>query len=103
MTGVQTCALPICSHFGELSIHGVKIEIMGDVQKRSEDGSWEKPVELDEHNRFVEFRGMTLPVLTLEYEYEAYMKLGRFEQAKKLKDAFECRGDSALPRPSPEG
>jgi hypothetical protein len=93
----------IRSHFGELSIHGVKIEIMGDVQKRSEDGSWEKPVDLDEHKRFVEFRGMTLPVLTLEYEYEAYMKLGRFEQAKKLKDAIECRGDSALPRPSPEG
>jgi hypothetical protein len=83
----------IRSHFGELSIHGIKVEIMGDVQKRNEDGSWEKPVDLEGHKQFVEFRGMTIPVLTLEYEYEAYMKLGRFEQAKKLKEAIECRGD----------
>ena len=79
----------IRSHFGELLINGVKVEIMGDVQKRNEDGSWEKPVDLDEHKQFVEFRGMTIPVLALEYEYEAYMKLGRFERAQILKETLE--------------
>jgi|SRR6185312_1281168 len=86
----------IRSHFGELLINGVKVEIMGDVQKRIEDGSWEKPVELERYKRFIEFRGMKIPVLTLEYEYEAYMKLGRLEQAKMLKEAIECRGDKAV-------
>ena len=81
----------IRSHFGELSINGVKVEIMGDVQKRNEDGSWEKPVDLDEHKQFVEFRGMTIPVLALEYEYEAYMKLGRFERAQILKETLKAK------------
>ncbi len=80
------------SHFGELSINGVKVEIMGDIQKRLEDGSWEKPVNLEQYKRFVEFRGMTIPVLALEYEYEAYMKLGRFEKAEVLKDTIKSRG-----------
>ncbi|HEX6484549.1 MAG TPA: hypothetical protein VF043_37365 [Ktedonobacteraceae bacterium] len=77
------------SHFGELSINGVKVEMMGDVQKRNEDGSWEKPVDLERYKQFVEFRGMTIPVLALEYEYEAYMKLGRFERAEMLKEAIQ--------------
>jgi len=81
----------IRSHFGELSINGVKVEIMGDVQKRNEDGSWEKPLDLDEHKQFVEFRGMTIPVLALEYEYEAYMKLGRFERAEILKETLRAK------------
>jgi hypothetical protein len=84
------------SHFGELSINGVKVEIMGDIQKRNEDGSWEKPVDLDEHKQFVEFRGMTIPVLALEYEYEAHIKLGRFERAELLKEAIQSRGDGIV-------
>src|SRR6266436_1242820 len=47
----------IRSHFGELLINGVKVEIMGDIQKRREDGSWEEPVDLEQYKQFVEFRG----------------------------------------------
>ena len=86
----------IRSHFGELSINGVKVEIMGDVQKRNEDGSWEKPVDLDRYKQFVEFRGMTIPVLALECEYETYMKLGRFEIAEMLKEAIQNREQNTL-------
>ena len=86
----------IRSHFGELLINGVKVEIMGDIQKRREDGSWEKPVDLEPYKQFVEFRGMTIPVLALEYEYEAYMKLGRFEKAEVLKEAIKSKGDGVV-------
>ncbi len=78
----------IRSHFGELCIYGIKVEIMGDVQKRLADGTWEKPVDLEQYKRFVEFRGMMIPVLALEYEYEAYMKLGRFEKAEILRETI---------------
>jgi|SRR5579875_502742 hypothetical protein len=78
----------IRSHFGELCVNGIKVEIMGDVQKRLADGTWEKPVDLEQYKRFVEFRGMEIPVLALEYEYEAYMKLGRFEKAEMLKGSI---------------
>jgi len=75
----------IRSHFGRLTIDGVKVEIMGDIQKRLEDGSWENPVDLNKHKKFVEIQGMKIPVLSLEYEYQAYLKLGRIERAEMLR------------------
>ena len=76
----------IRSHFGKLMIDGIKIEIMGDIQKRLEDGNWENPVNLEHHKRVVEVEGMKVPVLSLEYEYQAYMKLGRIEKAEMLRN-----------------
>jgi len=76
----------IRSHFGELMIDGIKVEIMGDIQKRLEDGSWENPVDLKNHKKVVEIEGMQIPVLSLEYEYQAYMNLGRIEKAEMLRN-----------------
>ncbi|ABV34118.1 MULTISPECIES: nucleotidyltransferase domain-containing protein [Pseudothermotoga] len=75
----------IRSHFGKLIIDGIKVEIMGDIRKRLEDGNWEDPVDLNKHKRFVEIQGMKIPVLSLEYEYQAYLKLGRIERAEMLR------------------
>jgi hypothetical protein len=74
----------IRSHFGALLIEGVVVEIMGDLQKRGEDGAWEPPVDLERHKRFVHVDGLDIPVLSLAYEAEAYRKLGRREQAELL-------------------
>lgn len=74
------------SHFGALSIDSLKVEIMGDIQKRLSDGTWEAPVDLNRYKRFVEIEGMRIPVLSLEYEYQAYLKLGRIERAEMLKN-----------------
>lgn len=76
----------IRSHFGELMIDGIKVEIMGDIQKRLENGSWESPGNLEHHKRVVKVEGMQVPVLSLEYEYHAYLKLGRTEKAEMLKN-----------------
>ena len=76
----------IRSHLGELMINGIKVEIMGDIQKRNKYGSWENPVSLEHHKRVVEVEGMKVPVLSLEYEYQAYMKLGRIEKAEMLRN-----------------
>ena len=76
----------IRSHFGELMIDGIKVEIMGDIQKRLEDGSWENPVDLEHHKRVVEVEGMKVPVLSLEYEYQAYLKLGKIDKAEMLRN-----------------
>ena len=75
----------IRSYFGKLMIDGIKIEIMGDIQKRLEDGSWENPVDLEHYKRVVEVEGMKVPVLSLEYEYQAYLKLGRIDKAEMLR------------------
>ena len=76
----------IRSHFGALLIDGIEVELMGDIQKRLEDGSWEEPVDLERHKRIVEVKGMHIPVLSLEYEYQAYLKIGRLERAQMLKE-----------------
>ncbi len=75
------------SHLGALLIDGIEVEIMGDIQKRLEDGPWEAPVDLNSHKQFVHFEGMRVPVLTLDYEAQAYQKMGRLERAEMLRRA----------------
>jgi len=75
----------IRSHFGGLMIDGVKVEIMGDIQKRLADGTWEARVDLKCHQRMVSVEGMGVPVLSLAYEYQAYLKLGRIDRAEMLR------------------
>jgi len=75
----------IRSHFGALMVDGIKVEIMGDIQKRLEDGTWEEPVDLNRYKRVVKVKEMQVPVLSLEYEYQAYLRLGRIEKAEMLR------------------
>ena len=75
----------IKSHFGALQIDGIEVEIMGDIQKRGADGVWEEIINPAHHRQMVEIAGMLVPVLSLEYEYQAYLKFGRVERAKMLR------------------
>ncbi|MBN1440298.1 MAG: hypothetical protein JW929_12900 [Anaerolineales bacterium] len=81
----------IRSHFGALEINGIKVEIMGDLQKRLPDGHWEDPVDVRRHLRRILWGGMNLPVLSMEYEYQAYRMLGREEQAERLRKWMDRR------------
>lgn len=74
------------SVLGRLEIEGVKVEIIGGVQKKQPDGSYEPPVDIEEHKHFVEYQGMQVPVLDLNYEQKAYLRLGRLEKASMLID-----------------
>jgi hypothetical protein len=75
----------IRSHFGELCLNGVAVEIMGALQKQLPDGSWEQPVDVSVHRVFVDFQGRQVPVMSIEYEWRAYEDLGRTERAKLLR------------------
>jgi hypothetical protein len=75
----------IRSHFGALLVDGIAVEIMGDIQKRRPDGTWEAPVDVARHRRWVTLDdGLRVPVLALEYEATAYRMLGRHETAEML-------------------
>ena len=74
----------IRSHFGVFVIEGLKVEIMGDIEKIV-DGKWEEPIDLTRYRQFVKVNNIDLPVLDLKYEYEAYLKLGRIERCRMLK------------------
>jgi hypothetical protein len=85
----------IRSHFGTLMIDGIKVEIMGDIQKRLDDGSWEDPVNLEKYKKFVEIQGMKIPVLSLEYEYQAYLRLGRIDKAEMLRKWLQGENEAS--------
>ncbi len=70
----------IRSHFGQLRLDGIKVEIMGDVEKWV-NGRWESPPNLMQHREFVTFDGLELPVLSLAYERQTYEQMGRMETA----------------------
>jgi len=73
----------IRSYFGELNINGVSVEIIGDIQKF--DGTeWERTPNLHEIKHYINVFNLKLPVLTLEYEVEAYRRIGRIEKAEAL-------------------
>jgi hypothetical protein len=75
----------IRSHLGVLEIDGIRVEIMGDIQKHLGNQTWEEPVKVERYRHWVEVGGMLIPVLSLEYEYQAYLKLGRVEKAEMLR------------------
>jgi hypothetical protein len=74
----------IISHFAVLKIDQIDVEIMGGMQKMQTDGSWEAPVDICLHRHWIDYQQMQLPVLALEYEYQAYNQMGRTEKAQLL-------------------
>ena len=82
----------IRSYFGQLRINGIIVEIMGDIQKKRPDGSWEPPVDLERYKQYVKRDNMLVPVLSLEYEYHAYQLLGREHVAAILRQYVHERG-----------
>lgn len=83
----------IRSYFGRLGIDGIQVEIMGDIQKRIDEKTWEEPVQVEHHRKWVNIDGMQIPVLSLEYEYQAYLKLGRVERAEMLREWLQNQAD----------
>jgi len=74
----------ICSHVGAFEIEGLVVEVMGALQKRLPDGTWEAPVDVALHRRFVRFKDLLVPVISLEHELRAYRLLGREETARRI-------------------
>ncbi|MHC1784111.1 MAG: hypothetical protein AB9891_15385 [Anaerolineaceae bacterium] len=76
----------IRSHFGEFEVDGIEVEVMGDMEKQLDDGSWEPPVRIEEYRGWVESEGLRIPVISLEHEVEAYAKMGRLEKSRLIRD-----------------
>jgi hypothetical protein len=75
----------IRSHLGMLVMDGIQVEIMGAIQKRLDDQAWEDPVRIESVRQWLEIDGNQVPVLSLEYEYQAYLRMGRTEKAELLR------------------
>jgi hypothetical protein len=85
----------IRSHYGSLCMSGVQVEIMGGVQKRRTDGTWEPPVDVGRHTQVVQVAGLQIPVLSLEYELTAYSLLGRAKKVELLKQHLRSQAGTS--------
>jgi hypothetical protein len=74
----------IRSYVGRLMVRGIKVEIMGDVEIRSQDGSWEA-LESWQHARiFLTVEGVQIPILPLKYDLDVYRRLGRHDTTEAI-------------------
>jgi len=77
----------IRSYFGVLLIDDIKIEIMGDIENKFvSKNDWKPRSDWYLHKEFVIFDKTTFPVLSLEYECDVYLKIGRIQQASIIID-----------------
>ena len=74
----------IHSFFGALELEGIKVEIMGDMQKRLPDGSWQAPVDIPAQRIWTPFENKLVPVFSPTYELETYRLLGRAQRAAQI-------------------
>jgi hypothetical protein len=77
------------SYRGAMTVEGVDVELLGDIQRRREDGAWGAPADVDALRVFVTFAGRQIPVLPLEYEITAYQQMGRTEKAEAIRRFLE--------------
>jgi len=75
------------SYYGMFKINNVQIEVMADLETMH-DGKWIK-VENSRIKVIKRYEDMTLPLLELREEYEAYKRMGRMEKANKIKAFIE--------------
>jgi hypothetical protein len=73
------------SHFGALEINGVQVEIIGDMQHRLADGTWEPVMDMNRFKVGLRLGDIALPVMSLPFLYEAYRLLGRVDKVAVLK------------------
>jgi hypothetical protein len=83
----------IRSHLGMLEIDGIQVEIMGAIQKRIGDDGWEAPVQVERYRRWKQTGALRVPVLSLEYEYRAYLRMERREKAEVLRRWLQTNKD----------
>jgi hypothetical protein len=75
----------ICSHLGMLEIDGIIVEVMGDIRHRQDNSTWDVPVMVETYKQWLDMDELHVPVMSLDYEYQAYLRLGRIEKADMIR------------------
>jgi len=65
------------SYLGQYRIQDVVVEVMGDLEYQSVNGSWHNAPDFKLQRRVREYLGLEVPVVSLEYLYEFYLQLQR--------------------------
>jgi hypothetical protein len=80
------------SYYGLFNINNVKVEVFADLEILQED-EWVQIVK-SRIKEIKRFENMTIPLLELREEYEAYKSMGRKEKAKKILEFLEKENEN---------
>ena len=83
----------IRSYYGTMELDGLKVELMGNIQRLMPDGSWSQVIDLIAFRSWVSWQNLRVPVLDLAYEAQAYEELGRTEKAVAIRAVLQAQGD----------
>jgi hypothetical protein len=75
----------IRSYFGVLLLEGVDVEVMAELEVLDEVEGWQPTPPLASHREVIVWRGMPIPVRSLDAEHIAYQQLGRTERAELVR------------------
>jgi hypothetical protein len=73
---------------GQAEINGVTVELLGDIKHRQPGGVWEPSAEILSSRIWISWRGHEVPVFPLEFEAQAYAKMGRVEKANLIRESI---------------
>ena len=76
------------SYHGQAELNGLQVELLGDIRHRQPDGTWGMSLDLKSLLVWVEWRGLEIPVLSLDHEAMAYEKMGRRQKAELIRSAI---------------
>jgi hypothetical protein len=76
------------SYHGQAEIHGLQVELLGDIRHRLPGGAWGPSLDLKSVLVWVEWRGLEVAVLSLVHEAAAYEKMGRGQKAELIRSAI---------------
>jgi len=73
---------------GQAVINEIVVELLGDVRHRQPGGTWEPTTGILSARIWVTWREHRVPVFPLEFEAQAYSKMGRAEKAELIREAI---------------
>lgn len=76
------------SYHGQAEIHGLQVELLGDMRHRQPDGSWSPALDIKSVLVWLAWRSLGIPVLSLEHEAAAYAQMGRLQKAELIRAAL---------------
>lgn len=72
----------IRSRFGELKVHGMKVEVLGDVQIKVGDWDWGDPIDFEPN--YLNVVGHRMPTVPLQLKTELYLGLGWLDRIELM-------------------
>ncbi len=76
------------SYHGQAEIHGLQVELLGDIRHRGAEGAWLPALDIPSVLMWVEWHELKIPVLSLAHEALAYEKMGRQQKAELIHSAI---------------